>query len=332
MTSLQAPMRRAIIGRSLGAIGSSRARVLPLAVTAPSGARARSDAAASLPSTHPPAGARSISALCAPRFAALDSLAASRRWSKPVSSSSSTAIRAASSSASSSSSTGGGGPSAGSGPAPEQEDGPPKGASWRERFRFMTRRYGRWALVVYLLASAVDFSLVFAAIHFLGADHIKDLEARALALVGLQKQSVEESEKSVGREALDSLKNAASKVNLEANNEEAARAAADFLRSGGVHTTPDGQKTTDSSSGSSRPSWLSGTLGTELVLAYTIHKTALLPFRIAVTAAVLPSFVKLMVRLGWSRPNAAIQQAARAATEKASAAGAGAATAARKSV
>ncbi|KAK0550534.1 DUF1279 superfamily protein [Tilletia horrida] len=190
----------------------------------------------------------------------------------------------------------------------DAEEGPPKGASWRERFRFMTRRYGRWALVVYLLASVVDFSFVFAVIHFFGADHIKELEAKVRAYIGLKPHSQEEDGEGAGA----ILKN----IDLGANNDDSRRAAAEYLSNGGSTTTADNSNVTSSSKSSS---WLSGTLGTEAVLAYTIHKTLFLPFRIAFTAAVLPRFVKLMVRLGWSRPNAAIQQAAKTAAQKAAA-------------
>lgn len=59
------------------------------------------------------------------------------------------------------------------------------------------------------------------------------------------------------------------------------------------------------------------TLWTEAVLAYTIHKTLLLPFRVMFTAAVLPSFVKLMVKWGLSKPNYVVKNAAKKAHEKA---------------
>ncbi|PWN36778.1 uncharacterized protein FA14DRAFT_118180 [Meira miltonrushii] len=136
-------------------------------------------------------------------------------------------------------------------------DEPPKKATIRERLRFLTRRYGWWALGVYLLASTVDFSLVFLAIHLLGADHIRELEDGVRKYFGMGKREMEDHEKGDGKD--------------------------------------------------------SSTLWTEAVLAYTIHKTLLLPFRVGITAAVTPTFVKYMVRLGWAKNNAAVQQAAQKA-------------------
>ncbi|KAE8268364.1 hypothetical protein A4X09_0g3984 [Tilletia walkeri] len=259
------------------------------------------------------AGPSSILALSNPRFA-LGPLVSQRRWAT---------IPSAPASANSPASQQQQQSNSGSGPEQDDTEGPPKGASWRERFRFMTRRYGRWALVVYLLASAVDFSIAFAAIHFLGAEHIKELEARVRSYLGFKSAEQEEVEGALHslKEAVGSLKDG---VDLSANNQEAAHAAADFLRTGGSSTTADGltavdERATQNVSTSSKPAWLRGTLGTELVLAYTIHKTAFLPFRIAVTAAILPRFVKLMVRMGWSKSNAVIQQTAKAAAQRAAA-------------
>ncbi|GAC97500.1 potential N-terminal peptidyl-methionine acetyltransferase [Pseudozyma hubeiensis SY62] len=135
-------------------------------------------------------------------------------------------------------------------PEPEAEDtdSPPPKATLRERLKFLTRRYGWWALGVYLLASSVDFSLTFLAIHLLGADHIRSLEASLRKSIGLEQRSEDPDESS-----------------------------------------KSGNK--------------SSTIWTEAVLAYTIHKTLLLPVRVAFTAAVTPSFVKWLVKMGWAKAN-----------------------------
>ncbi|KAJ9479391.1 putative N-terminal acetyltransferase 2 [Pseudozyma hubeiensis] len=135
-------------------------------------------------------------------------------------------------------------------PEPESEDtdSPPPKATLRERLKFLTRRYGWWALGVYLLASSVDFSLTFLAIHLLGADHIRSLESSLRKSIGLEQRSEDPDE-------------------------------------------------------SSQPGNKSSTIWTEAVLAYTIHKTLLLPVRVAFTAAVTPSFVKWLVKMGWAKAN-----------------------------
>lgn len=142
-------------------------------------------------------------------------------------------------------------------------DAPPPKASLRERLKFLTRRYGWWALGVYLAASTVDFSLTFLAIHLLGADHIRSLESSLRKSIGLEQRNSDSEE-------------------------------AEETKSGG------------------------GGIWTEAVLAYTIHKTLLLPVRVAFTAAVTPSFVKWLVKMGWAKANHQVKAAVgRKAADKA---------------
>ncbi|CBQ73321.1 conserved hypothetical protein [Sporisorium reilianum SRZ2] len=151
----------------------------------------------------------------------------------------------------------------------EDSDAPPPKASLRERLKFLTRRYGWWALGVYLAASAVDFSLIFLAIHMLGADHIRSLEASLRKSIGLE-------------------------------------------------PPPPPPSDDDDSTSSSKGKGGSGTIWTEAVLAYTIHKTLLLPVRVALTAAVTPSFVKWLVKMGWAKANHQVKaQVGRKAADKA---------------
>nr|CDI53761.1 conserved hypothetical protein [Melanopsichium pennsylvanicum 4] len=112
---------------------------------------------------------------------------------------------------------------------------------------------------VYLAASTVDFSLIFLAIHLVGADHIRSLEAQLRKSIGLEARHDEPAK------------------------EEESRSHTKKSAVGG---------------GSS-----SSTIWTEAVLAYTIHKTLLLPVRVAFTAAVTPSFVKWLVKMGWAKAN-----------------------------
>ena len=43
-------------------------------------------------------------------------------------------------------------------------------------------------------------------------------------------------------------------------------------------------------------------LSGEFVLAFTIHKTLMLPFRSGLTVLVTPSFVRWLIKKGWARP------------------------------
>lgn len=168
------------------------------------------------------------------------------------------------------------------GPDPDQ---PPPKASLKDRLKFLTKRYGWWALGVYLAASTVDLSLTYAAVHMLGADHIKALEAQIRAKIGMEprKDDVEETKESSTPSQI-----------------------------------PSPTKSRIASSVGDGNFW------TELVLAYTIHKTLLLPLRVAFTAAVTPSFVKWLVKIGWARANHQVRaQVAAKAAQKAAAKSAG---------
>jgi hypothetical protein len=187
-------------------------------------------------------------------------------------------------------------------------DQPPKKATIRERLRFLSRRYGWWALGVYLLASLVDFTLVFVAIHMLGADHIRELEDRFRKYLGMGKRELEDHEVAAWPVPLIAGGSADGEDSTGINNAEAARVAAQRVKRQEDVVPNAGGKASSSSSSSSSSS--NGTLWTEALLAYTIHKTLLLPFRVGVTAAITPSFVKYMVRLGWAKDNAAVQKAA----------------------
>lgn len=118
-------------------------------------------------------------------------------------------------------------------------------------------------------------------------------------------------------------------LSLEENNQKAAKEAIELRKGSILHSD---SKTSNSDNGLSNKStppnlnpngngngstWISTTLWTEIVLAYTIHKTLLLPFRVMLTAAVLPSFVKFMVKIGWSKPNYVVKKAAEKAKERA---------------
>lgn len=185
-------------------------------------------------------------------------------------------------------------------------DEPPKKATIRERLRFLTRRYGWWALGVYLLASLVDFSLVFVSIHLLGTEHIRELEDKFRNYIGMGRRELEDHEVAVWPIPLGSGMTESPEGISRENNAESAKVAAKRVQRQEDVAPNQGNKATSSSSSSSG----SGTLWTEALLAYTIHKTLLLPFRVGVTAAITPSFVKYMVKLGWAKNNAAVQQAA----------------------
>lgn len=179
---------------------------------------------------------------------------------------------------------------------------------------------------MYNLWSLVDFSLTWAVIHLYGADHIRDVETRLRKYIGLEKR--ESTDVEVAQWPLNGQTPAVlgEGEKKHENNEAAAHVAADRLTKGvsEEEATRGVQAGANKSNGAG-----SSTLWAEAVLAYTIHKTLLLPFRVMGTGALTPSFVvsmtwrrkgrdvgpKLMillllslrtqnwmVRLGWAKP------------------------------
>lgn len=187
--------------------------------------------------------------------------------------------------------------------------------SFRQRMRYLWKRYGWWAIGVYNLWSLVDFSLTWAVIHLFGAEHIRQLETKVRHLVGLDKRQTPDDEI-----AAWPLTNAADvgiaivgeSQKTHENNEVAAKEAAKRLSEGVDERQAHHPNGSHSSNGGS------GTLWAEAVLAYTIHKTLLLPFRVMGTGAVTPSFVNWMVRLGWAKPLPPLKKVASASSNVAS--------------
>lgn len=155
---------------------------------------------------------------------------------------------------------------------------------------------------MYNLWSLADFSLAWAVIHLFGADYIRDVETKVREAVGLKERDTADEELAVW--PLPGQTPAVVEGVLGGpgaakggNNEDAGKLAADTLTKGSDEATAAAGATASQKSKGG-----SSTLWTEAVLAYTIHKTLLLPFRVMGTGALTPSFVKLMVRLGWAKP------------------------------
>lgn len=56
--------------------------------------------------------------------------------------------------------------------SPDQDQPPGQDAPLSQRLKYLIKRYGWYALGVYILFSAVDFSVAFAAINVIGADQV----------------------------------------------------------------------------------------------------------------------------------------------------------------
>lgn len=175
-------------------------------------------------------------------------------------------------------------------PPPEPEEDEAKPRTIKERLKFLSKRYGWWALFMYMLLSTVDLSATFLLVHGLGADHIRRLEHSLRTAIGWEKDEQDEQNVAEQMGAVThylGLEGGADEPGA-ANNAPARQVAAVAIPASG--------------SGSNASLWA------EFVLAYTIHKTLLLPIRVMATAAILPSFVRLMTRWGLAKPVAQVRQ------------------------
>lgn len=133
------------------------------------------------------------------------------------------------------------------------------------KLRELLRKYGVTGVAVYFGISAIDLGITFLAIQAGGADSVKKVEDWMVD--------------KFGRFGLFGQKHDS------AGQEESG---SDILNEM-VATTKRGEK----------PSFAS-----ILIIAYGIHKTIMLPFRVGATAMVTPWMVRRLQRMGWIRQNA----------------------------
>jgi hypothetical protein len=120
---------------------------------------------------------------------------------------------------------------------------------------------------MYWILSTIDFTLSFAVVHSLGAERIEPILASSLRTFRLWRHGEEETRKLEEQDIV--------------RREEVKREAEGGKGGGGGY-------------------WGSRMFWAEVVLAYTIHKTALLPFRAGLTAAWTPKVVKWLRARGWA--------------------------------
>lgn len=124
---------------------------------------------------------------------------------------------------------------------------------------------------MYLALSAVDFTLSFALVHAVGADHI---EPYTHYLVKKYREIRYGATGAAALEAADEARKLA----------DAADEAAEIALAGGRKAVP----------------WYSNkTLWAEIALAYSIHKVGLLPVRAGLTVAWTPKVVNFLRARGW---------------------------------
>ena len=141
----------------------------------------------------------------------------------------------------------------------------PEPTSAYARFKVLAKKYGWYAFGMYWILSTIDFTLSFAVVHGVGAERIEPLLASSLRRFRLWRHGEEETAK------------------LE--KEDVVRRA-------------EVKKETEGKGG--KGYWNSRMFWAEVAIAYTIHKTLLLPFRAGLTAAWTPKVVKWLRARGWA--------------------------------
>lgn len=140
----------------------------------------------------------------------------------------------------------------------------PEPTSAYARFKVLAKKYGWYAFGMYWILSTVDFTLSYAVVHGVGAERIEPLLASSLRQFRLWRHGEEETKQ------------------LEA--EDVKRRA----------------EVKKESQGKGGKYWGSRMMWAEIAIAYTIHKTLLLPFRAGLTAAWTPKVVKWLRARGWA--------------------------------
>ncbi|RUO96951.1 hypothetical protein BC936DRAFT_141218 [Jimgerdemannia flammicorona] len=146
------------------------------------------------------------------------------------------------------------------------------------KIRDLLRKYGATGVVVYLAVSAINLGATFLAIQAGGADSVKRLEDWMVDTFGrwgiFKKQQPTNSHASASSDGEE--------------HEELST------------TGPLGGFVTGDISAERGKSGEKPSAASIFVIAYGIHKTVMLPFRVGVTAAITPMIVRRLQAMGWS--------------------------------
>ncbi|ODN79155.1 peptide alpha-N-acetyltransferase [Cryptococcus wingfieldii CBS 7118] len=152
-------------------------------------------------------------------------------------------------------------------PTPSAPGAPgPEPTSAYAKFKALSKKYGSYAIGMYFFLSSLDFSASFLLVHAVGAERIEPFLDEGKAWYRSKRYG---EEKALRLKAED-----------ERSREEEAREA---KKDGKVE----------------KNKWFGRTFWAEVILAYTIHKTLLLPFRAGLTVAWTPKFVGWLTKQGW---------------------------------
>ncbi|GKT60349.1 peptide alpha-N-acetyltransferase [Colletotrichum tofieldiae] len=160
--------------------------------------------------------------------------------------------------------------------------------SLSQRLKKLSREYGWSAVGVYLSLSVLDFPFCFLLVRIVGTDRIGQLEHWVVSNV---KKVIPDSVQNWWSEYRAAL----SKAETEQLGSDDISEAVD-MAGWGVEEAERRNKA-EASQDSSRTDFVAG-LGTQLALAYAIHKSFIF-LRVPLTAAVTPKVVKVLRSWGW---------------------------------
>lgn len=138
---------------------------------------------------------------------------------------------------------------------------------------------------MYLVLGALDFGLTFMVIYIVGADRVREFEDYVLETLEWRRKDGEP-----GR-----VKLAVSEWTEKRKSQQ--RKDADERKAIEKELKKLEQQQKELEKGSDGKSAY-GAIASTAVLAYVIHKTALLPFRVGVTAMITPKVVRTMQQWG----------------------------------
>ncbi|KAG0151217.1 hypothetical protein CROQUDRAFT_37060 [Cronartium quercuum f. sp. fusiforme G11] len=145
------------------------------------------------------------------------------------------------------------------------------GGNFFGKIKQLTKQFGSAALVIYGILSAIDFSLSFVTIYLIGTEHVRQAEDWILEQLHWKRESSNQNE--LEREPISSR---------SGSNHEVINSNESVI-----------EEPTISSDGQSL-------LWTTAIVAYTIHKTVLLPIRVGLTAWITPPIVRTLRKRGWN--------------------------------
>ncbi|GAA6043672.1 hypothetical protein JCM8097_008601 [Rhodosporidiobolus ruineniae] len=190
-----------------------------------------------------------------------------------------------------------------------------------QRIKALFRKHGWTALVLYLVLSALDFGATFLLISAVGADRVREAEDWTLDKLGWKRK--EAGEPGRFKAAVDGWRARHAGGGGGSKEVPTGVSQKDLVGGGEAHEPVEASALTAQQKKDAAVADKGySAYATTAVLAYAIHKTLLLPFRVGVTVAITPKVVRTLQGWGWkvgyAGTAAAAAPAAAAATKEAS--------------